>query len=81
MEVYMRQFYLYKNKLGYFVARFIDPVTGALLNAKSTHVKDKIEATMIAETPILSSTAEMRERNKIKRQIIFCFLFRSSNIL
>ena len=44
----MRQFYLYKNKLGYFVARFIEPVTGTLLNAKSTHVKDKIEATMIA---------------------------------
>ena len=45
----MRQFYLFKNRAGYYVVRFIDPITGVMMSSgKSTHVKDKIEATMIA---------------------------------
>lgn len=43
------QFYLFKNRAGYYVVRFIDPITGVMMSSgKSTHVKDKIEATMIA---------------------------------
>ena len=45
----MRQFYLFKNRAGYYVVRFINPITGVMMSSgKSTHVKDKIEATMIA---------------------------------
>lgn len=45
----MSQFYLFKNRAGYYVVRFIDPITGVMMSSgKSTHVKDKIEATMIA---------------------------------
>ena len=45
----MRQFYLFKNRVGYYVVRFINPITGVMMSSgKSTHVKDKIEATMIA---------------------------------
>ena len=45
----MRQFYLFKNRAEYYVVRFIDPITGVMMSSgKSTHVKDKIEATMIA---------------------------------
>lgn len=44
----MRKFYLTKNQNGYYRVSFIDPVTGALGSSKSTHTKDKQEATMIA---------------------------------
>ena len=45
----MRQFYLFKNRAGNYVVRFIDPITGVMMSSgKSTHVKDKVEATIIA---------------------------------
>ncbi len=44
----MRQFYLGKNSNGYYRVYFIDPVTGVRDTGKSTHTKDKIEATLIA---------------------------------
>ena len=44
----MRQFYLYKNSSGYYNAIFVDPTSGKRGIDKSTHSKDKIEATMIA---------------------------------
>lgn len=47
-EVFMRQFYLGRNSSGYYRVYFIDPVTGIRDSGKSTHTKDKVEATMIA---------------------------------
>ena len=44
----MRQFYLYKNSWGYYMAVMIDPVSGLKRGAKSTHTKDKVEAAVIA---------------------------------
>ena len=44
----MRQFYLSKNRHGYYRVHFIDPVTGLQGSGKSTHSKDKVEATLIA---------------------------------
>ena len=44
----MRQFYLYKNSSGYYNAVFVDPVSGKKGTDKSTHTKDKIQATVIA---------------------------------
>ena len=44
----MRQFYLGKNQNGYFRVYFVDPVTGVRGPGKSTHTKDRQEATMIA---------------------------------
>ena len=47
LEVFMRQFYLYKNNSGYFNAVFVDPVSGLKGTSKSTHTKDRYEAVMI----------------------------------
>ena len=44
----MRQFYLGRNSSGYYRVYFIDPVTGTRGPGKSTHTKDKVEATLIA---------------------------------
>ena len=44
----MRQFYLYKNTWGYYMAVILDPVSGLKQYAKSTHTKDKVEATVLA---------------------------------
>ncbi len=44
----MRQFYLGKNSSGYYRVYFVDPVTGTRGPGKSTHTKDKVEATLIA---------------------------------
>ena len=44
----MRQFYLGKNQNGYYRVYFVDPVTGVRGPGKSTHTKDKQEATMLA---------------------------------
>ena len=44
----MRQFYLYKNSSGYYNAVFVDPISGKKGKDKSTHTKDKIQATIIA---------------------------------
>ena len=38
----MRQFYLYKNTWGYYMAVILDPVSGLKQYAKSTHTKDKV---------------------------------------
>ncbi len=44
----MKKFYLSKNTCGYYRVHFIDSVTGKQLSGKSTHSKDKVEATVIA---------------------------------
>ena len=44
----MRQFYLGRNSSGYYRVYLIDPATGIRDSGKSTHTKDKVEATMIA---------------------------------
>ncbi len=44
----MRQFYLSKNSCGYYRVHFVDPVTGVQGHGKSTHSKDRDEATRIA---------------------------------
>lgn len=44
----MRQFYLSKNSCGYYRVHFVDPVTGIQGHGKSTHSKDRDEATRIA---------------------------------
>ena len=61
----MQLFYLSKNQDGYFKVRFVDQTTGKLLSAKSTHTKDKFEATRIAmrwlETGIPESHGNSRQ--------------------
>ncbi len=44
----MKRFYLTRNQNGYYRVSFIDPVTGSRGPGKSTHTKDKEEATIIA---------------------------------
>lgn len=44
----MQSFYLTKNQSGYFCVRFPDPVTEKLSTAKSTHCKNRQQATLIA---------------------------------
>ena len=44
----MRQFYLGRNSSGYYRVYFVDPVTGCRGPGKSTHTKDKVEATVMA---------------------------------
>ena len=44
----MGQFYLGKNQNGYYRVYLVDPVTGVRGPGKSTHTKDKQEATMLA---------------------------------
>ncbi len=62
----MQLFYLSKNQDGYFKVRFVDQTTGKLLSAKSTHTKDKFEATRIAmrwlETGIPESHGNSRQK-------------------
>lgn len=45
----MQAFYLSRNQHGYFRVRFPDPVTGKLGKAKSTHTKNRQQATLIAD--------------------------------
>lgn len=45
----MQAFYLSRNQHGYFRGRFPDPVTGKLGKAKSTHTKNRQQATLIAD--------------------------------
>lgn len=56
----MRQFYLFKNKSGYFNVVLLDPVSGFKCSTKSTHTKDKVEATMIAASWIQNGQPEAR---------------------
>ena len=44
----MRQFYLGKNKHGYYRAYFVDISTSLITSAKSTHTKDKLEEAVIS---------------------------------
>ncbi len=46
---FMQAFYLSRNQHGYFRVRFPDPVTGKLGKAKSTHTKNRQQATLIAD--------------------------------
>ena len=60
----MRQFYLSKNSCGYYRVHFIDPVTGVQGNGKSTHSKDRVEATMIATSWLTNGTPEARGNSR-----------------
>ena len=46
---FMQAFYLSRNQHGYFMVRFPDPVSGKLGKAKSTHNKNRQQATLIAD--------------------------------
>lgn len=60
----MRQFYLFKNKSGYFNVVLLDPVSGFKCSTKSTHTKDKVEATMIAASWIQNGQPEARSNSR-----------------
>lgn len=79
----MRPFYLSKNKYGYYRVHFVDPVTGLKGTGKSTHSKDKFEATMIAtrwletgvpEAPSHSRAFNLQLQNKSIPVNIKCFV-------
>lgn len=56
----MRQFYLAKNSSGYYRAIFLNPETGVPVSTKSTHSKDKFEATMIATSWLQNGVPKAR---------------------
>lgn len=60
----MRQFYLYKNSSGYYNAVFVDPVSGKKGTDKSTHSKDKIQATIIAQKWVESGSPQARSNSR-----------------
>ena len=60
----MRQFYLYKNSSGYYNAVFVDPVSGKKGTDKSTHTKDKIQATIIAQKWVESGSPQARSNSR-----------------
>ena len=60
----MRQFYLFKNKSGYYNAVLIDPVSGLKGTTKSTHCKDKVEATLIAADWVKNGLPEARSNSR-----------------
>ena len=60
----MRQFYLYKNQSGYYNAVFVDPVSGKKGADKSTHTKDKIQATVIASSWLEHGIPEARGNSR-----------------
>ncbi|MCR4626491.1 MAG: tyrosine-type recombinase/integrase [Treponema sp.] len=60
----MRQFYLFKNKSGYYNAVLIDPVSGLRRTTKSTHCKDKVEATVIAAEWVKSGIPDARSNSR-----------------
>ena len=60
----MRQFYLFKNNSGYYNAVFVDPVSGFKGTSKSTHTKDRIEATMIATSWLQNGMPESRSNSR-----------------
>ena len=60
----MRQFYLFKNKSGYYNVVFIDPVSGLKGATKSTHCKDKVEATVIAADWVKNGRPEARSNSR-----------------
>ena len=60
----MRQFYLGRNSSGYYRVYFIDPVTGLRDSGKSTHTKDKVEATMIATSWLQNGAPDCRSNSR-----------------
>ena len=60
----MRQFYLFKNKSGYYNVVFIDPVSGLKGATKSTHCKDKVEATVIAADWVKNGRPKARSNSR-----------------
>ena len=60
----MRQFYLGRNSSGYYRVYFIDPVTGKRDSGKSTHTKDKVEATMIATSWLQNGQPDCRSNSR-----------------
>ena len=60
----MRQFYLYKNQSGYYNVVFVDPVSGKKGTDKSTHTKDKIQATVIASSWLEHGIPEARGNSR-----------------
>ena len=60
----MRQFYLVKNHWGYYMAIMIDPLTGLKGASKSTHTKDKVEATVIAADWVKNGLPEAKSHSR-----------------
>lgn len=60
----MRPFYLYKNSSGYYNAVFVDPISGKKGKDKSTHTKDKIQATIIATGWVERGCPEARPNSR-----------------
>lgn len=60
----MRQFYLAKNSSGYYRAIFLNPETGVPVSTKSTHSKDKFEATMIATSWLHNGVPKARSNER-----------------
>lgn len=60
----MRQFYLGRNSSGYYRVYFIDPVTGIRDSGKSTHTKDKVEATIIATSWLQNGAPDCRSNSR-----------------
>lgn len=60
----MRQFYLGRNSSGYYRVYFVDPVTGNRDSGKSTHTKDKVEATMIATSWLQNGQPDGRSNSR-----------------
>ena len=60
----MRQFYLGKNKHGYYRAYFVDISTGLITSAKSTHTKDKLEAAVIATSMLNNGVPSARSNSR-----------------
>lgn len=60
----MRQFYLVKNHWGYYMAIMIDPITGLKRASKSTHTKDKVEATVIAADWVKNGLPEAKSHSR-----------------
>ena len=53
-----------KNSSGYYRVFFIDPVTGKQDSGKSTHSKDKVEATMIATSWLQNGVPAIRGNSR-----------------
>ena len=60
----MSQFYLVKNHWGYYMAIMIDPITGLKGASKSTHTKDKVEATVIAADWVKNGLPEAKSHSR-----------------
>ncbi len=61
-----------KKRAGYYVVRFIDPITGVMMSSgKSTHVKDKIEATMIATKWLENGTPDAYSGSRSFQSILW----------